>query len=174
MVHAKLIVIFFVALMTGCAKCAKCPTESALSAADMHNDTPLPATHEKSVALLLDTLKLNVVYERAIQMALGEQLKINPQLALVKDVMEEFFRKYMGWEAIKAEFTKLYMEAFTKDEVDEMIRFYQSPVGQKAAELSPELMEKGGEIGRKMVEAHLPELKQMIADKLGQSGEGNI
>ncbi len=159
--------LIFLGLIMSCGACAKYPAP-AVQNADGQAAFAVPDSHEASVDLLFKTMKMRVVYERAIPIALEEQIKINPQLAQLRDVMEAFFIKYMGWGAIQSEFKKLYMEAFTKEEVDAMIAFYRTPVGQKAAELTPELMAKGGALGREMVTRHLPELQQMIAEKMKQ------
>ncbi|MBN2526310.1 MAG: DUF2059 domain-containing protein [Deltaproteobacteria bacterium] len=166
MLHRIATTLLFTTLFSVSIACGSCPKKTVESAASSQTPTPLPATHEESVALLVQTLKLDLIYERAIQIVLNEQMKANPQLSQIKDVMDEFLRKYMGWDAIRPEFFKMYMEAFTKAEIDEMIVFYQTPTGQKAARISPKLMEKGGEVGRLMVQEHLPELQQMIAEKM--------
>ncbi len=145
--------------------CAQCPTPQANTA----DDVDLPANLDESVDVLFTTLDLKTNYEKIMVAVLDEQIRANPQIAPARDVMEAFFRKYMGWEAIEPELKKLYMQSFTKEEINAMIVFYRTPAGKKAATLTPVLMERGAEMGRRMVQKHLPELATMIEEKFQKS-----
>jgi len=41
----------------------------------------------------------------------------------------------------------LYAETFSEQEVHEIIAFYQTPIGQKFLEVSPDLVKQGAQIG---------------------------
>lgn len=51
------------------------------------------------------------------------------------------YEELLGWSA------EIYAELFTVAELNELIRFYETPVGKKSASLLPELM---GRVGQKM------------------------
>ena len=51
----------------------------------------------------------------------------------------------------------LYVNAFTKKEIEEITAFYQTPLGQKFLKQSPELMKQGVQIG--MAEAQSKQAK---------------
>ena len=80
--------------------------------------------------------------------------------------MRAFFNKYMGWEIIRPEMATIYAREFTEPELREIIKFYQTPVGQKMAARLPQLMQAGMEVSQRRVQEHLPELQKIIQDKM--------
>jgi uncharacterized protein len=117
-----------------------------------------PATAEK----LLDVMQMGRTLQRTMDQALDAQLRHNPALATYKNVMREFLNKYMSYESLRPDLVKIYADAFTDQELQELIAFYRTPTGQKALELTPELAVKGAELGMRRVKDHMAELKQMI------------
>ena len=170
MTKNRIIMTFCVGQLLCYVACAQCPTPKANTA----DAVELPATVDDSIDLLFATLDLEKTYENILVSALDEQIRGNPQIAPVRDVMEAFFRKYMGWEAVEPELKKLYVQSFTKEEIDAMIVFYRTPAGKKAATLTPKLMEQGSEMGRRMVRERLPELTKMIEQELQKSAPASL
>lgn len=120
----------------------------------------------KVVYELFETAKMSTIYQQTIEKTLEAQIKQNPEIAPLKDVMTKFFDKYMGWESIKKDIAKIYMKNFTDDEIKELIAFYKTPIGQKTATLVPVIATEGAMIGEQRVEEHKAELTQMILEKL--------
>jgi uncharacterized protein len=79
-----------------------------------------------------------------------------------RDVMLNWLRKYMTWEAMKPELIKLYTETYTEAELKELAVFYKTPVGQKSLTKMPELMQKTAMIGAKLGQPHVDELKTLM------------
>jgi hypothetical protein len=65
----------------------------------------------------------------------------------------------------ETEMVNLYAEAFSDSEMDELLAFYRSPLGQKALARMPELMRRGAEVGSRIAKQHTPELEEMIAKR---------
>lgn len=120
----------------------------------------------KVVYELFETAKMSKVYQQTIEKTLEAQIQQHPEIAPLKDTMNKFFDKYMGWESIKKDIAKIYMKNFTDDELKELIAFYKTPIGQKTAALVPIIATEGANIGEQRVEEHKAELTQMILDKL--------
>jgi uncharacterized protein len=97
-----------------------------------------------------------------IDSTLEQQIDANPQIAPYRDIMSAFLNKYLGYEAIKADIIKLYMANFTEKELDELIKFYESPIGRKSADLMPKLFQEGANIGQQKVTENLGELQEEI------------
>jgi hypothetical protein len=114
---------------------------------------------------LLQTLDMQKTLDEAIRVNLDAQVKAQPELAPFRQVMLDFFSKYMSYESLKPQLVETYAEAFTAKELQEIRVFNESPTGRKAMQLLPTLMAKGAEIGQKQVEAHLPELLKMVRDE---------
>jgi uncharacterized protein len=97
-----------------------------------------------------------------IESTLDQQIDANPQIAPYRDIMSAFLNKYLGYEAIKADIVKLYMTNFSEKELDELIKFYESPIGRKSADLMPKLFQEGANIGQQKVTENLSELQAEI------------
>jgi hypothetical protein len=96
-------------------------------------------------------------------MAMIAQLKSNPELAPYQDIFENWIRKIYANNPLDKEMVRLYAETFSEPELRQLIAFYKTPVGQKALQKMPELMQKGMAIGQQLAQAHLPELQAAIA-----------
>jgi hypothetical protein len=117
---------------------------------------------KKEAEILLNTLGLDHALQQTITRMLDLQLQQNPSLEPYKPVMLKFLNKYMSYESLKAEMIIIYSEAFTASELKEINIFYESPTGIKTIQKMPELMAKGGQLGAKRVQEHLPELQEML------------
>lgn len=62
------------------------------------------------------------------------------------------------WQKLKAEFkaetladlvVPVYMKYYTEEELDELIKFYNTPIGKKTIALMPQIMQECMEIGQK-------------------------
>lgn len=102
----------------------------------------------------------SLVQQAADAMLVG--IRTNPQLAPYEDVIQDWFRKTMGSGEFETSIVAIYQEAFTGEEIDGLIAFYRSPLGQKALAKMPALMKKGAEIGARIGKDHSAELEEMI------------
>jgi hypothetical protein len=84
--------------------------------------------------------------------------------------MRAFMFKYLGWDAVKQDVANLYAQYFTVDDLEQLIKFYSTPVGQKMLLITPELTQKSMAIGSQRVKEHMDELKDII-DKASQKAE---
>ena len=76
--------------------------------------------------------------------------------------MQAWVDRYFQWPTVKARLTDVYAGAYTEAELQSLVAFYRSPVGQKTAALAPELAKRGSAIGADIAKEHLAELQQMI------------
>lgn len=83
----------------------------------------------------------------------------NPGLNPFRDTMLNWLKKYMTWDAMVPELTKLYTSTFTDEELKQMAAFYASPAGKKSLEKLPELMQRTAMIGASLAQPHSDELK---------------
>lgn len=125
-----------------------------------------PSTFDESLEKMFELAQLEKILNLAIEETLAQQVKINPNLEPLMPTMRVFFEKYMSWQSLKPEMSKLYKEAFTKEEIDDLIDFYSTTTGQKLIEKNPELMQKGMQIGSERVQQNMNELKESIRAKM--------
>lgn len=122
--------------------------------------------HLRAAEEMLIAMNAEGTLSETIDTMLDAQLQQNPEIAQFADVLEAFLRKYMSWENLKGYYIQIYAEAFTEQELREITAFYRTETGQKLVKLTPELTSKGMALGQEIVMKHLPELQQMILQRM--------
>lgn len=115
---------------------------------------------------LLATMNMKSSYEGMIKRITQMQVEANPSLKEITPMIEAFFTKYMGWEAQRGDIAALYAKNYTLEELKELNKFYQTPLGQKTVQLMPQLAAASAKIGQSKMIGHMPEMKAMIEAEL--------
>jgi hypothetical protein len=121
-------------------------------------------SHRQAVEKLLGAMKMESSLKTGIDKMMEIQLQSAPQLAPFKDTVRAFFDKHMSWSALKPMYVQLYMDSFTESEIKDMITFFNTPTGKKAAAVLPELGVKGAELGAKVMKEHMGELMSLLRE----------
>jgi uncharacterized protein len=127
----------------------------------------LSDSYRAAVLELLQAMHTQQAIESSITTMTDMMVQQNPQMEQLRPVLAAFFTKYLAWEELQDRFVEVYAATFTEAEVHDLIEFYRTPTGAKAADAVPMLMQKGAEIGQQQVQDHLPELQQMIMEAVG-------
>lgn len=125
-------------------------------------------SHRAAAENVLTVSKTEETMKKSIDNMLDLQIKQQPVLKPLRPAMEKFFAKHLSYADIKDELIDLYVAEFTEEELKELARFYQTPLGKKSVEKLPVLTAKGAEIGMKRVQANQAELQQMIREELAK------
>jgi len=115
---------------------------------------------------LLATMNMKESYEGMIEKVTQMQIAQNPELEAIKPTIHAFFEKYMGWEAQRGDIAALYAKNYTAEELNELNKFYQTPLGQKTVQLMPQIAAAGAQIGQSRLAEHMGELQMMIQAEL--------
>jgi hypothetical protein len=90
-------------------------------------------------------------------------------------LMEKYFDKIfnvmkeeMSWDKMKDDFILLYMSVYTEAEVNELIDFYESPIGRKTLEKLPLLMEKSVAISQKYPMNMMPKIQEITMEMMNE------
>lgn len=87
-----------------------------------------------------------------IEMTSGQQFDVmlDPVVKMVPEENREAFKKEMlaSLDDIYTRLAQVYMENFTEAEIDQILAFYDTPVGKKMVKVTPQLTKKGMEIGQ--------------------------
>jgi hypothetical protein len=109
------------------------------------------APSEESLARLLTVMQLQSQTEDMIQQ-IDEVIRVNAEQALngkklntkeqaifddTRAKLAALFKKEISWSSMEPVYRKAYRESFSQEEVDGMIAFYQTPVGQAVARKQP-------------------------------------
>ena len=125
------------------------------------------------VAMNLPDMFAHVVNENVEQ-----QLTATPALVNYRADVKSFFDKYIGWPAVKADVANLYLKYFTSDEIDTLIKFYQTSAGKKMTANSTRITQEITVMVQNKVQPHVSEWSEFVSDKTngkpaGDAGSGN-
>jgi hypothetical protein len=138
-------------------KPAATPAPAAKTAA-----APIPPAKAAAIQGLFKSMKLQEEVQAMPEAMIASEISRNPGLTPFQDVMTNWLKKYMTWQAMSPELTRLYADTFSEAEIKEMAGFYGTPTGQKALQKMPELMQRSAMIGAQLGQAHSDELKKIM------------
>jgi len=85
---------------------------------------------------------------------------VNQSMKIVSDSV--------GWAAIEPEYVKLYAATYSEEEIDGILAFYKSPVGQKMLEMTPKLSSGGMDIVQSRMGEFQPKIKALQEEYMKQ------
>lgn len=104
----------------------------------------------------------NMMHSSIEKFTQGKQLTTKQELALVNYSQElgKIMQEQLTWAKLEPEMIKIYAEEFTQEEIDGMIQFYKTPVGQSTIDKMPIVMQKSMQVGYKQMDAITPKIMQ--------------
>lgn len=78
--------------------------------------------------------------------------------------------KNIGWSKIKPNMVRLYTQTFTEQELTDLIKFYESPLGKKMMQQLPELNRKAAETTQKSLQTAGTEIDKLMDQMLKELG----
>jgi hypothetical protein len=131
-------------------------------------------THRAAVEQLMTLMKVDRIYEQMYpqikQLVLQQLQQINTpqeQSPLVEKYFNKLFdtmKEEMGWDKMKEDFIQLYMSVYTEQEIQKLIAFYKTPVGQKAIEKTPVIMQQSMAISQKYLKNMMPKIQKIVEE----------
>ena len=88
------------------------------------------------------------------------------QVKMRKKILEAT-KSIFNWETLKPAFIQLYAETFTEEELQGMIEFYKTPVGQKWIEKQPELQAATMQKMQAIMREAQPRIQEAIKKEMG-------
>jgi len=132
--------------------------------------------HYKAAVSLMDAADATTMLRQArkqMQVMLGDRMD-QLETKIPENKVEEFetykrnvsglMRKNMRWSTLKDEFAELYMDIYTESELQQLAKFYNSPVGKKFVEKTPELMGRTMQIMQSRMAAAMPEIQKLTQE----------
>lgn len=119
-------------------------------------------THRKAAEQLLSVTGLEKSYSQMTAQLVQELMRQKPHLAEFHGVFREFLDKHLAWSDVKAELTDCYVQEFSEAELRKLVEFYNTPTGQKALAVLPQLAERGRKITEKRLAGKDGELNRML------------
>ncbi len=117
---------------------------------------------------LLEAMQVPEQLEQTLTGMVDMQMKSNPQMLPFRDVFDQFFAKYLSYDALKQGYADIYLDMFTVDELRKLTAIYRTPLGRKLASKTSELAIRGAELGQKAVLQHQAELQTALAKAISE------
>lgn len=76
----------------------------------------------------------------------------------------------VGWEQIKPDMIELYTRNFDEQEMQDLLAFYQSPLGRKVLEKMPMLTAQSAQLTQSKLQAAVPQVNKLLADMTAELG----
>jgi hypothetical protein len=111
-------------------------------------------------------LAMRQVKAGVVQQIMGVKLPPDQETALgeFQDKVARIVSDALAWEKLKPAYVKLFTEAYSEAELDDIIAFYRSPTGQSMVAKAPSLMAKASEIAQQRLATVMPELQALTRD----------
>ncbi len=81
--------------------------------------------------------------------------------------MRQFFTRHMSYAALRADQARVFREAYTEQEVQDLMKFYGSDVGRRFVAKMPFVSARAQELAGQRMQAHLPELMGILQGQMG-------
>lgn len=82
------------------------------------------------------------------------------ELAPVRIV--EVMKKELSWSTLQPIYIAIYQESFSQSEIDGLIEFYKSPIGQSFVSKMPQVMNRSMQTMQVQMQALMPKIKEAV------------
>jgi hypothetical protein len=94
-----------------------------------------------------------------------QQAKLKQFSEKVKKIVSDA----LSWDKLEPEYAKLYADAYTEEQIDDILTFYKSPTGQAMVEKSPGLIKQSTAIAQQRLTTAMPELQKLMKELMQQA-----
>ena len=90
----------------------------------------------------------------------------------VKAAVTDWLKKEVDFDVIAPKLADLYMKEFSEDELDQIVKFYDTPLGKKLLAKLPILMQQGALIGQQVLQEKQGDLQKKVVEILTKYAPG--
>ena len=105
--------------------------------------------------------------QAAAKSMMGDQPMTPADQKIVDDYMAKLYAAVtdvLGWEKLKPAYVDLYASEYTEEQVDGILAFYKSPIGQALLDKTPELITKSTAIVQARMQDFGPRVQKITED----------
>jgi len=118
-------------------------------------------TISQSLAMSMNQAKSELIQQMTALNSSPDQTKIIDDL---RSKVEKIMANALSWDHVKPAYIKLFSEAYSESQIDDMNAFYRTPTGQAMVAKTPELTAKAGLIVQNQIMSAQPELQKAIKE----------
>jgi uncharacterized protein len=120
-------------------------------------------SHRAVVQRLMEVSRVRETSEQSTESIIAMQAKqMPPGASQMRKVFEDFLREHMNWKVLEPEYVRVYLETFSESEANDLVVFYQTPVGKLLLAKTPILMTKSQEMSQALVQRTMPEMMKRM------------
>ena len=125
---------------------------------------------EKLLLLTKVDQLMNQMYDQIKPMVLQQFRQMNltkDQSQIIDKYMGKMFdvmKSEMSWDKIKDDFIQIYESVYSEEEIQDLIKFYQTPTGQKLIEKTPIVIQQSMAINQKYVMNIMPQIQEIAME----------
>lgn len=119
-------------------------------------------SEQKAALRLMEVSGTKSAMETMSGQMLGLQIQQNPMLAPYRQILADWNNTYLSYDSIKVQLAEIYLDYFSEDELNQLIEFYSTELGQKSVSVTPDIMVLSSELGAAVATEYAPKLERMI------------
>ena len=127
--------------------------------------------HLQQVETLFRLTQMEKKINESVDSILQLQLRQNPQLSDKQAEIRTFFEQHIGWNALKSDIAKMYIQTFSEDELKAINAFYITPAGQKVINELPHLVQQRNQLAMQRIQQNLGELQKIVKPPVSPSNK---
>ena len=158
----KTVAVLLVSLLAGSSLSAQSPTPRSST------DTTITSSHLAAAEQLLEVSDTERQIRDGMRAYFDAQSQQNPLMVPYRPVMEAFAAKYLVWSDLKPRLARVYAQALTEEQLRAAVAFQQTPAGRAFSAHQAEFQRATMQIVQDQLQAHAPELQQMIQAKAAE------
>ncbi len=130
------------------------------------------AAAEKLLLLTSADKMLESMFQQMKQMQLQQLKKMDipkdkfPVAEKYINQINDLMTREMSWDKIKDDMINMYTSVYTEKEIDEIIKFFESPIGRKFMEKMPVLGQKSMTFGQNQMYSLMPQIKKISQEMM--------
>ena len=142
-----------------------CASGQVLAATPSHN-----AAAEKFLTLA-NADKLGTPVYMQVQQMFAQRFAQTKAPASKQPVLESYQAKAnaaldnaIGWNKLKPKMVDLYTQTFTEQELKDLVKFYESPLGKKVLREMPKVTQQSAQLTQQSLEPAVPVVNKLLED----------
>ncbi len=122
--------------------------------------------HNRSAEQFLEVIGIQNTFNQVAQQFTQQMIQQHPELGMHRNLFVEFVRKQLDVESMKPQLVELVTQTYTATDLEEILRFYNTPVGRKVLETMPALSQQILQLGVARLQQNAPQWNAYLQERL--------
>ena len=114
--------------------------------------------HCRLARKFLEETGAQLSHENGLAEGVEMQMQAAPQMAAFRVELEKWQSAYLSWEHFEEDYVQIICSAYSEEEIESLIEFFNTPIGRKHLEKSDEIAIEAIRLSQQKAARHQPEL----------------